>query len=56
MKKTATKKKEGTAMKTNVGGSVTVDKEGEASKTVAKKKAKPKPKDTTDEKVNENVD
>jgi len=42
------KKKEGVAMKTNKGGSVTVDKDGKVSKTVPKKKAKLKTKDTTD--------
>ncbi len=42
------KKKEGVAMKTNKGGSVTVHKDGKVAKTVAKKKAKLKTKDTTD--------
>ena len=44
------KKKEGVAMKTNKGGSVTVDEDGKVSKTVKKKKAKlkTKTKDTTD--------
>ncbi len=53
MKKTPRKKKEGVAMKTNVGGSVTVDKDGKVTKT---KRKKAKPKDSTDTKVNENVD
>jgi len=44
----AKKKKEGVALKTNVGGSRTVDKDGRVSKTVKKKKAKPKSKDTTE--------
>lgn len=42
------KKKEGVAMKTRIGGSVTVDEDGRVSKTVKKKKAKLKAKDTTD--------
>lgn len=42
------KKKEGVAMKTSKGGSVTVDKDGKVTKTVMKKKAKLKSKDTTD--------
>lgn len=42
------KKKEGVAMKTRSGGSVTVDKDGKVTKTVSKKKAKLKTKDTTD--------
>ncbi len=42
------KKKEGVAMKTNRGGSVTVDEDGKVSKTVKKKKAKLKTKDTTE--------
>ncbi len=41
-------KKEGVAMKTNKGGSVTVHKDGKVAKTVTKKKAKLKTKDTTD--------
>ncbi len=35
-------------MKTRVGGSVSVDKDGKVAKTVTKKKAKLKTKDTTD--------
>ena len=42
------KKKQGVAMKTNKGGSVTVDKDGKVAKTVKKKKAKLKTQDTTE--------
>ena len=35
-------------MQTRKGGSVTVDKDGKVTKTVSKKKAKLKTKDTTD--------
>lgn len=42
------KKKEGVAMKTRRGGSVTVGEDGRVAKTLKKKTAKLKTKDTTD--------
>ena len=54
--KKKTVKEGGAAMKTRKGGSTTVAKDGKVTKTPRKKKAKPKPEDTTETKVNENVD